>query len=57
MAGWYRQVRRKDQIMIDGPAVIIVESGRPGLTIRAAHAVKIDHQKPRKRLTRKANRK
>lgn len=45
MAGWYRQLRKGCQLQIDGPAVIFIESGRPGVTVRAAKATRIEHKK------------
>lgn len=48
MAGLLRQCRRRDQLRIDGPAVIFVETGRPALLVRAAADVNIDHVRHKK---------
>ena len=49
--GYYRQLRRKDELHITGPCVVRVECGRPCVTVEAPRETKIAHKK-RKRLTR-----
>lgn len=48
----YRQLRRRDKILVDGPVTISVESGRCGVTIQANPAVNIQIQKRKSRLTK-----
>jgi hypothetical protein len=48
--GYYRQMRKKDELHIDGPAVVIIERGRVSVTVEADRTTTINHKKRRKRL-------